>query len=325
MKILVFGAGAVGSTIGGMLARMENDVVLIGRNPHMSRITNSGLKISGLWGDHHVKMIRGMTELPSDFSPDLILLTTKAYATEASAQLLARAYPQPIPILHLQNGVGNAEKIAEHVGWDRVISGMVIIGFQVALAGRTVVTVQADSIKIGRSNGDIDPIVEKIASTFADAGMPAEAVSNIQTHLWGKVLYNSALNPLAAILGVPYGRLLDEYPWQIIQGVIQEAFAVLNAEKQSLFWENADQYLIHLKNVQIPSTFEHKPSMLSDLRHARPTEIDVLNGALVQLGKKWGIPTPVNGTLLEIIHSFEENGKRGILHPSLQMGGGEAS
>src|SRR5947207_15415754 len=137
MKILVFGAGAVGSTIGGMLARSGHDVTLVGRNPHMDRIASSGLKISGLWGEHHVTTLKTAITIP-DVHPDWILLTVKAYDTESSAHLLAQKYPKDIPILHLQNGIGNAEILAQAVGWPRVISGMIIIGFQIPIVGRMV-------------------------------------------------------------------------------------------------------------------------------------------------------------------------------------------
>src|SRR5947207_1654601 len=129
MKILVFGAGAVGSTVGGMLARAGHAVTLVGRNPHMSRITTSGLKIGGLWGDHHVTSMATATDIP-DITPDWILLTTKAFDTENAAGVLAQRFPDAVPVLHLQNGVGNAEILIERLGEARVISGMIIIGFQ---------------------------------------------------------------------------------------------------------------------------------------------------------------------------------------------------
>lgn len=298
-----------------MLAKSGHAVTLVGRNPHMSRIAASGLKISGLWGDHHVTTLKAGTEIPEDCTPEWILLTTKTYDTADAAQTLATRFPQPIPILHLQNGIGNAEIIAQAVGWPRVVSGMIIIGFQIPLAGRTVVTVQADSVKIGRKDGTRDEQVRQIAQMFNEAQIPAEAVTNIQTHLWGKVLYNAALNPLGGILGVPYGQLLDPYPWSIIEQIVEEAYAALQKEAQPLFWSTAKEYLAHLRTVQVPATFDHKPSMLSDLNHARRTEIDSLNGALSALGRKHKIPTPVNDTLIAIIHAFEENSKKGLLQP----------
>src|SRR6266446_3323561 len=103
MKILVFGAGAVGSAVGGMLARSGHTVTLVGRNPHMTRIASSGLKISGLWGDHHVTGLQTATEVPEATTPDWIFLTTKAYDTEAAAKVLLQRFPKDIPVLHLQN------------------------------------------------------------------------------------------------------------------------------------------------------------------------------------------------------------------------------
>src|SRR5437762_3159632 len=203
MKILVFGAGAVGSTLGGMLAEAGHAVTLVGRDPHMRRIREAGLKISGLWGDYHVTQIQAGAEIPQG-APDWILLTTKSYDTAGAAKVLAQKFPRDIPVLHLQNGVGNAEILASQLGWPRVISGMIIIGFQIPLAGRTVVTVSADKIKIGRRDGTLDAPVHAIVEAFNAAKMPAEAVTDVQKQLWGKVLYNASLNALAGIVGVKY-------------------------------------------------------------------------------------------------------------------------
>jgi 2-dehydropantoate 2-reductase len=317
-KILVFGAGAVGSTVGGMLALAGHEVTLVGRDPHMRRIAASGLQIDGLWGEHHVKTLQASTHIPPGTSPDWILLTTKAYDTEAAAAVLKEKFPTSIPVLHLQNGVGNADRLAQVLGWDRVISGMIIIGFQITIAGRTKVTVSADKIKIGRNDGAIDPWVERLTQAFDVAGMPAISVSDIQSQLWGKVLYNASLNALGGILGVKYGNLLEPQPWALIQKIIQEAFAALKAAGQPVEWPTSEAYLAHLRTVQIPATFDHKPSMLADLQHARRTEIDFMNGALVDLGRKHKVVMPVNSTIIGMIHALEENSVRGILHPSLQ-------
>ncbi len=319
MRILVFGAGAVGSTIGGMLGLADHDVALVGRDPHMSRIAASGLKISGLWGTHHVTTLKASKEIPAGFTPDFILLTTKSYATREAAEILIKAFPKAIPVLHLQNGVGNAETLADVLGWPRVVSGMIIIGFQVPLAGRCVVTVQGDSIKIGRWDGTMDDTTQQMVKAFAEAKMPVDAVSDVSKHLWGKALYSAALNPLSGILGVHYGQLKEKDSWDIITQVIEEAFRVLQAEKQPLFWSTSQAYLTHLGTQQIPATFDHKASMLSDLRHARTTEIDAINGVLCRLGRKHQIPTPVNDTLVSLVKALEVNGKQGIGHPTMQM------
>jgi 2-dehydropantoate 2-reductase len=198
---------------------------------------------------------------------------------------------------------------------------MIIIGFQIPLAGRTVVTVSADKIRIGRRDGTIDGQVKSIVDAFNAAQMPSEATSDIQKLLWGKVLYNGSLNALAGILGVKYGDLLDPHPWTLIEQLVREAFQVLQAEKQPLAWATPEDYLNVLRTNQVPATFDHKPSMLSDLHHARRTEIDFINGAIAALGRKHGMATPVNDTVITLIHALEANNAKGILHPGLQKEG----
>lgn len=89
--------------------------------------------------------------------------------------------------------------------------------------------------------------------------------------------------------------------------IVAEAFLVLQAEKQPLFWKTPEAYLKHLKEIQIPATFDHRPSMHADLSHGRKTEIDVMNGAIAQLGQKHHIPTPTNDTLIALIRTLQRN------------------
>jgi len=121
----------------------------------------------------------------------------------------------------------------------------------------------------------------------------------------GKALYNAALNPLGAILGVNYGKLANESSWKIIEKIIEEAFCVANAKGVELFWETPEEYLDYLSNEQLPPTAQHRPSMLHDLKKGK-TEIDFLNGAFVKLGKERGIETPVNETVVNLVKFFEK-------------------
>lgn len=309
MKFLVMGAGALGSAFGGMLADAGHNVTLIGRERYMSHVREHGLRISGIWGSHIIKNIKATSELNVNYEPDVVLLTTKSFDTENAIRAL-----QPLisddsdtVVISLQNGIGNEELIAQYVGKDHTMGGMVITGFEPSKPGEVEVTVSANTTKIGELYNEITPRLRKIVTLFNEAGIPSDAVNNIQTHIWAKALYSAALNPLSAIFRVTYGKLADPHSFAIIEDLIYEAFNVADAEKVELFWDLPEEYLEYLRSHQIPDTEKHHSSMLNDIERGKKTEIDFLNGVFVDLGKKHNIPTPVNETIVRLIKFLESS------------------
>ncbi len=307
MKFLVLGAGALGTAFGGMLADAGHDVTLIGREKHMKPIREYGLRISGIWGSHVIKNIRATSELNAncESNADVVLLTTKSFDTENAMQELQPLITDESVVTSLQNGIGNEEIIARYVGKERTMGGTVITGFEMPKPGEVEVTVSAATTKIGELNNEITPRSRKIVAIFNDAGMPSDAVDNIQMHIWAKALYSAALNPLSAIFRVEYGELTDPHSFAIIEDLIHEAFEVAKAEGVELFWNSAEEYLDYLRREQIPPTEKHHSSMLNDIKRGKKTEIAFLNGVFVDLGKRHNIPTPVNETIVREIKFLE--------------------
>jgi len=307
MKFLVMGAGALGSTFGGMLADAGYDVTLIGRESHMKPIREHGLRITGIWGSYVIENIKATSELKENYEPDVdvVLLTTKSFDTENAIRELQSLISTDSVVISLQNGIGNEEIIARYVGEEHTMGGMVITGFEIPKPGEVEVTVSAATTKIGELNNKITPRLRKIVAIFNEAGIPSDAVDNIQMHIWAKALYSAALNPLSAIFRVEYGKLSNPHSFAIIEAVIHEAFEVAEAEKVELFWNSAGEYLEYLRHEQIPRTEKHRSSMLNDIERGKKTEIDFLNGVFVALGKKHNIPTPVNETIVRVIKFLE--------------------
>lgn len=307
MKFLVMGAGALGSAFGGMLAAAGHDVTLVGRERYMSPIRARGLRISGIWGSHIIKNIRASSELNENYAPDVVLLTTKSFGTENAIIALQPLISEDLDmvVISLQNGIGNEECITRYVGEDHTMGGMVITGFELSKPGEVEVTVSADKTKIGELTNEITPRLKNIVAVFNEAGIPSDAVDNIQTHIWAKALYSAALNPLSAIFRVTYGKLANPHLFAIIEDLIREAFRVADAENVKLFWARAEEYLEYLRLKQIPDTEKHHSSMLNDIERGKKTEIDYLNGVFMNLGNKHNIPTPVNETIVRLIKFLE--------------------
>lgn len=308
-RILVAGAGALGSVYGCFLRRAGYAVTLLGRTTHLEAIAANGLHVEGIWGEHHATGFQLITDAAQATAPfDGILISVKSYDTNSMAQTVAPLLAPDGIVVSLQNGLGNVEQIAAHVGWQHVLAGRVIFGAEVVAPGRVRVTVYADPVLIGVWQEHRDPYLEKLARRWAerlsDAGVPARYCDHIKAVLWGKVLYNAALNPLSALLGVHYGALAKEPNTRaIMDAVFDEVYAVAAAEGVALPLASALEYQAEFYGRLVPSTFHHRSSMLQDLERGRSTEIDAINGAVWKRGLAHGIHTPVNEVLTRLVQA----------------------
>lgn len=313
MKVLIYGAGAIGSVFGGFLAKSGHEVVLLGRPQHMEIIKAKGLKIEGLWGEFlvnsNLSCYTNSQLVKQDHygTFDLILLTVKAYDTHSAASDLRNIVGIDTMVLSLQNGITNLEILAKNIGKDQVLGGMVIFGAEVSSPGIVKITVSADDVIIGRISEKTDENkVKEIADNFTEAGIKTKITDKIETILWNKMLYNCSLNALASILNVNYGQLLDtEFTKNIIRRIVSEIYSVTEKKGINLEFKQKEDYLKILFNHLIPLTASHKPSMLQDLQKRRKTEIDYLNGMIAQMAKDLGIQAQTNLTLTELI-KFKE-------------------
>ncbi len=319
-RVLIFGAGAIGSVLGGFLAQAGHRVTLLGRRSHLEAIRERGLKIDGIWGTHHVRdrlrPIEALDEL-IDRQFDCVLVTVKSYDTEACARSLKEQAVQARVFVSCQNGYGNVETLARFLGPDVVLGARVITGAEVVAPGHVRVTVSADALRIGPPDGDADrmPLAEAVARLLADARVPAEATRHYREFLWDKILYNCALNPLGALLRATYGELAASGEIRaIMDDVIREVFTVAATHGIPLFYPGPDDYIVHFYEELIPPTAGHYPSMLRDLEQRGRTEIDALNGAIVRLGAEKTIPTPTNRMLTAMVRKREETRRRELNH-----------
>jgi len=309
MRMLVMGAGALGTVVGGFMAKAGHDVTLVGRPRNMDAIRAHGLRITGIWGEHHVATVHpcaGVEELTPG-ALDLVLLTVKSYDTHAAITSLAPFLGPGTLVCSYQNGLGNAEVIAEVIGWPRTFGARAIFGAWLREPGWVEVTVIADPTALGTyDTATPAERVRAIAAAMNNAGIPTVYTDEIATVLWSKVTYNCALNPLSGLLDVPYGVLLEtEHTRSILREVVQEVYAVADAMGVRLKPATAESYIDLLFQVLIPPTAAHYASMREDFRRRRRTEIDALNGAIVRHGELHGVPCPTNSMLARLVRARE--------------------
>ena len=311
---LIYGAGAIGSVLGAFLHKINRSVTFAGRGAHFSAIKEQGLRITGIWGEHLVpkeEIITLFDPLNSEKRFSTILLSVKSKDTEKAAREAAPLLAEDGIMVSIQNGLGNWETIARFVGENRTVGARVIFGAEIPVPGLAKVTVNADDVLLGEPFCPVNrALLQTLNEDLQLSGIPARVVSkeDIRSALWGKVLYNCSLNPLGAILEVPYGRLGEnEETRKIIRGIIEEIFQVSQALNVPLPYRSADDYYRFLLETQLPPTRDHRASMLQDILAKRKTEIDALNGAISRLARENGIPAPYND-LLTLLIKFKEKG-----------------
>ena len=305
-RVLVAGAGALGSVLGGLLAHAGARVTLLGRAPHLAAIADHGLAIDGIWGTWRVRDLAVATDPATLAGPfDAILLTVKSYDTEAMLAATSGLLAPDGCVLALQNGLGNVERVVAAVGAARALGGRVIFGTELSTPGRARVTVCADPVAVGAAvpgSAVAETAARDWAERLAAAGVPAEYTADLAAHLWTKVFYNAALNPLGALFGLAYGVLAaDADARALMDATIDEGFAVAARRGVVPLVPTPAAYRELFYGRLVPATADHRSSMLQDLERGRPTEIEAINGCVWRYGAEQGVPTPVNMTMTRLV------------------------
>ena len=309
MKILVFGLGALGTVYSCLLKNSGHYVAGVDQQSVIDDIKVHGVRVTGIWGEHEARLdwlATSVAEIPDrDF--DLIILSVKAYETAGVAEKLQSLITPDTYLMLAQNGYGNFEAAARYINAGNIILGRVIFGSETIASGNSRVTVIADDVILGSPLNIISSeVLEEMARLFSEAGIPTRYSDEIMKYVWGKIIYNSALNPLGAILEVSYGKLAEiPETRQLMDRIIEEIFDVLSALDQPALWPDATAYKEAFYGQMIPSTRDHHASMLQDIQRGRRTEIDALNGAVVRLGEQLYIDTPVNRVISTLLRARE--------------------
>ncbi len=308
MKVLIFGAGAVGSVIGGFLTRLGHDVSLVGRPDHMNAIQKNGLVIRGIWGEYRIKALETyvsaseLQKLNPEF--DYIFLTVKSYDTERAVLELKPFMNEKTVLISLQNGLGNIETILKSIRPEQFLAGRIITGIELK-PGDVEITGTAAPIEIGAPHAaQTSRAAVEVAHLLSQAKIPCVPTQKIMEVIWAKAIYNCALNAPCTLLEKPYGAMLES-PERLNQmrKIVEECYDVAKRKSISLSPESPQEYFKLLTEKLIPPTAKHFPSMLRDLTQRRKTEINSLNGAICAYGQAFGVPVPANEALTKAIQN----------------------
>lgn len=301
MKIAIVGAGAMGCLYGGRLAQAGEEVWLIDTwEEHVNTMKEKGLTIISNGKVDSVEVNTGIN--PDEVGAvDLVMIFTKSYATYEAALTAKVHLGTETLVLTLQNGLGNAEKIAEVVGTDRVVVGTTAMGSTLDGPGR-IMDGGKGATHIGNFSGSPTRRLYEIAAVFSRSGLYTVVDANVEALRWGKLAVNAGLNAISAVTGITNGQL-SEFPEtkELMVQAVTEAEAVAKALGITLPHSNTVAQLTAL----VQNTKDNRSSMLQDVMKKRRTEIDAINGAIAREGAAAGVPTPVNSVLTLLVKSLE--------------------
>ena len=303
MKICMLGAGALGCSIGGILAQGGSDVIFV--DPfaaHVDAINTHGLQMR-IGDEEKTVRVKAYTDCTSLQAVDLVIVLVKSFATREAISAAQAIIGENTLVMSIQNGLGHEEILAAVVGRDKVLAAKTYVGGVFLEPGHIISGYKGKQTYIGELDGKLTPRLLAVVDAFNQADLSATASTDIYGTMWDKLLVNVATGALCGITRLPYGGLytLPEIE-ETALAAVTEGIAIAKANAIQLVSENPE-YFWKLAAEGLPAEF--KTSMLQSLEKGQMTEIDFINGAVVRWGERSGIPTPVNRTLLACIKGIE--------------------
>jgi 2-dehydropantoate 2-reductase len=311
-RVCVIGGGAIGSLTAAHLSRVA-EVWVLTRRPEHAQALRSGLRISGK--SEFIAEVHG-TDDPAELPPfDLGVFATKTIHLERSAAVLEGHSPEAV-MMTMQNGLGAEEVVRAHGGWPLISAVTFMSGIR---HSDSHIEYELDTQTwMGPYAGTSTPfdVALEVGSMFVDSGLHAEVMSDLLPAQWSKLIFNAAVNGVAALTGLPH---VPEYAdreeltglGHLVAGLIDEGKAVASAAGIAL---HADPWEMNCLAVAMGQTdsgeYAHLPSMLEDVIARRPTEVDAISGAVVREGLRLGVETPLNAAVHRLIKAKERSWQR---------------
>lgn len=304
MKITVIGGtGAMGLIFGARLAQAGHDVTLLDVNVDaIEAVNKNGAKITTKEGIVEiVKDLKATSDPGSIGSTELAIVFTKCYWTEEALRNAKSIFSPDTTVLSLQNGWGNYDVITKIVNPRNVLVGVSYV------SGTTLGLGHARQVGnpiafIGRVGDAADDSVKKIAATLDAIGVKTTASDDALKEIFTKLAHNVACLAITALLKMEAHRVVDnEYTIGLMDDLLAETIAVAKAKGIKLDAVERRKGIHDLMRNAVGA----RSSMLQDADAKRKTEIDVINGAIVKMGKETGIPTPANECMVKLVKALE--------------------
>lgn len=305
LRVGVVGAGAMGCLFGALLVLAGHETWMLCRRPALAeQLEAEGIRYErdGVTRRARVRA----TADPRAASPlDLALVMVKSHATADAARSLLPALGPSTWVLTLQNGIGNAEVLAAVLGRARVLAGVSAQGATLLGPGH-VRHAGFGPTAVTDLDGGATERARWAAELLTAAGIMTEVAGDLAPLVWGKLIVNTALNPLTALTGRCNGEVIEPPLGSLFDDLARETARVAAAAGVRLPF---DDPVAHARAIAV-ATAANRSSMLQDIEQGRPTEIGALNEAVVAEGARLGVPTPLNRALSVLIRDLEQRRMR---------------
>ena len=301
-KIYVLGAGAVGCYFGGMLARAHQDVTFIARPERVEALNASGLEMD-CKAFHETIQVKASSDLSTLKDADLVLLSVKSLDTERTLAGIKSFLPSKAVILSLQNGVANID-IASKMIANPVYAAVVYVAAE--MIGQSTMKHHGRGEllvgSLGAASPTDDQSLSEICGLFEGAGVPCSIAPQIKRDMWLKFLVNCSFNAISGIGQISYGEMVKSPEIvKLIEEITKEFLAIAAFEGIKISMSeafSANDSIARTMVTQVSSTAQ-------DLARGKITEMDFLNGYIVELGKRYVVPTPYNESVHALVKMME--------------------
>jgi 2-dehydropantoate 2-reductase len=304
MKIAMLGgAGAMGGIFGALLHKGGHEVTLVDvARPAVDAINRQGLRVEFKGGANETILVPATTDPTSVGAVDALLVFVKCYHTEAALHLALPMLGPRTMIVSLQNGWGNAPRIAAIAGEERVLAGVTYHSGTLVEPGHVKQTGVGMTF-VGELNGVMSERLATLTAALHGSGIDVTASEDVLPMIWSKLALNCCTLPTSALLRF-YAHQLVEHDGvvNLMEAILREVVEVAQAQQIKIDYDERWEAITSLLKRAVGG----KASMLQDVEARRRTEIDVINGAIVEAGQRLGIPAPTNQAMVWLVKSLEE-------------------
>jgi 2-dehydropantoate 2-reductase len=306
MKVIVLGAGGVGGYFGGRLAAAGNDVTFVARGAHLASMRKNGLKITSQRGDLAIPQVKAVETVAEAGAADLVLIGVKLWDTEAAAASLRPAADKGACFISFQNGVQKDDVLRKYVPADSIIGGVCYIAASISEPGVIGHTGAMQKLVFGEYGGDYSARCETFLAACKQAAIDTELSDDIERAIWEKFVFLVGLSGMTSFCRTTIGPIReDKQSRAMLQQTMQEVVAVARAKGVKLGSDFADNRLAFCDTL--PASFPS--SMQVDLSRGNRLELPWFSGAVVDLGKTFGVATPANHKIVEALTPYVDGNR----------------
>jgi len=307
MKVSVFGVGGVGGYFGGRLAEAGHDVTFIARGKHLEAIKSNGLRVESINGDFVISPAQATDDPSSVGHVDLVLVAVKAWQVPDVARAIRPMVGDYSTVLPLQNGVEAVPELVAELGNESIVGGLCKIISSIEEPGHIIHVGVEPYVVLGELDGSKSARVSGIYDAFKSAGVNVETTQSIQTAIWEKFLFIASWSGVGAVTRAPVGMIrVNHATRDLLVRSMQEIATVATSQGVELTDDVIDKTMNFVDTLPFKST----ASMQRDIQDGRPSELESQSGAVVRLGEKHGIATPVNSFIYHSLSLMEQIARR---------------